>query len=324
MKGQPVIDYRPVDVIALGSVMVEISPTEAGVPLAQVDQLTVLPGGASCNLAAALAKLKVGVSVATAVGADEWGEWIRARLSKLGIDTSRVKTVAGQLTTVSFCWADRLGGKRFYFYRIPGYSDPIAELTAEDILGNSLEGTSFFDLSEAAIRKLPLRRVTFEATERARQAGLRICYAVNYRPGSWTENEDTVRAVQREALARADVAVMNQVEALFIADRKELTEALGIIGTLGPDVMAVTGGEAGTRVLDNGTWREVPARKVDVLYDVGAGDVFHAGLLAGLIWGKTPVEAARFGSDAAALWISRPANLSDLPSREEIEALGPL
>jgi sugar/nucleoside kinase (ribokinase family) len=49
--------------------------------------------------------------------------------------------------------------------------------------------------------------------------------------------------------------------------------------------------------------------------------VFHAGLLAGLILGKEPVAAARFGSDASALWISRPNDLAALPTREEVEAL---
>ncbi|MBM3472792.1 MAG: sugar kinase [Armatimonadetes bacterium] len=309
------------DVLALGSVMVEISPTELGVPLTEVRELRALPGGASCNFAAALAKLGVRVALATGVGDDEWGQWVTARMAELGIDTSRVKTVAGQLTTVSFCWADRLGGKRFYFYRVPGHSDPIAALSAEDVVGGSLAGVRFFDLSEAAIRKPPLREVAFEAAERAKSAGVSICYAVNYRPASWSEGEDEIRALQRKALSLADVAVMNREEAAFIADCDELGAALDEIERLGPAVVAVTGGEEGTIVCADGKREHVPARKVEVLYDVGAGDVFHAGLLAGLILGKSPAEAARFGSDAAALWISRPNDLTELPTREEAEGI---
>jgi len=309
------------DVLALGSVMVEISPVQLGVPLTEVQELRALPGGASCNFAAALARLGVGVSLATGVGDDEWGQWVRARMAELGIDTSRVRAVAGQLTTVSFCWADRLGGKRFYFYRVPGHSDPVMELSVEDVVGGSLEGVRFFDLSEAAIRKPPLREVAFAAAERAKSAGLRLCYAVNYRPASWSEPPQEVRALQRNALALADVAVMNREEAAFIADGDELDEVLSEIESLGPDVIAVTGGEEGTIVSAAGARTHVPARDIEVLYDVGAGDVFHAGLLAGLILGKPPVEAARFGSDAAALWISRPNDLEALPTREEVEAL---
>ncbi len=310
---------RSVDVLALGSVMVEISPVELGVPLTEVQELRALPGGASCNFAAALAKLGVRVSLATGVGDDEWGQWVRSRMQGLGIDTSRARAIEGQLTTVSFCWADRLGGKRFFFYRVSGHSDPLAALTVEDVLGEALTGVRFFDLSEAAIRKPPLREVAFEAARRAKQAGLQVCYAVNYRAASWAEPEGAVRSLQREALALADAAVMNRDEATFIAARTDLESALGAIEALGPTLIAVTGGEEGTLVSAGGERTHVPARNVEVLYDVGAGDVFHAGLLAGLILGKSPVEAARFGSDASALWISRPNDLSALPTREEVE-----
>jgi 5-dehydro-2-deoxygluconokinase len=313
---------QPVQVLALGSVMVEISPAAPGVPLAEVRELRALPGGASCNFAAALAKLGVGVSLATGVGADEWGQWVKARVAELGIDTSRVKAVEGQLTTVSFCWADRLGGKRFYFYRVPGHSDPIMELEVEDVVGGSLGGVRFFDLSEAAIRKPPLRNVAFEAAERAKGAGSSVCYAVNYRPASWAEPESDIVGLQRKALALADVAVMNRDEALFIAGSHDLEDALTSIETLGPGIVAVTAGEEGTAISAAGERAHVPARKIEVLYDVGAGDVFHAGLLAGLILGKAPAEAARFGSDAAALWISRRNDLAGLPTREEVEASG--
>jgi 5-dehydro-2-deoxygluconokinase len=310
-----------VDVLALGSVMVEISPVELGVPLTEVQELRALPGGASCNFAAALAKLGVGVSLATGVGDDEWGQWVRARLAALGVDTSRVRSIPGQLTTVSFCWADRLGGKRFFFYRVPGHSDPGAALGVEEVLGESLAGVRYFDLSEAAIRKPRRREVAFEAARRARLAGLQVCYAVNYRPASWDEPEADVRALQRQALALADLAVMNREEASFIADRADLKEALTMLEESGPGLIAVTGGEAGTLVSLSGDRTHLPARSVEVLYDVGAGDVFHAGLLAGLILGKEPVAAARFGSDASALWISRPNDLAALPAREEVEAL---
>ncbi|MBM3502108.1 MAG: ribokinase, partial [Armatimonadetes bacterium] len=126
--------------------------------------------------------------------------------------------------------------------------------------------------------------------------------------------------LQQQALGLADVAVMNREEAAFISEHADLSQAVASIEALGPSLIAVTGGEEGTLVSADGVLTRLPARRVEVLYDVGAGDVFHAGLLAGLILGKPPVEAARFGSDAAALWISRPNDLAALPTREEVES----
>ncbi len=312
------------DVLALGSVMVEITPAEAGLPLADVRELAALAGGAACNFSAALARLGVRVALATGVGEDEWGEWLRKRLGELGIDASRVKTVAGQLTTVSFCWVDQQGGKRFYFYRAAGHSDPITALTVDDVCGDSFGGATVFDFSEAAIRKQPLRDIALEAARKAREAGKQVCYAANYRPASWDAPEDEIIATQRQAISAADVAVMNREEAALIADRADPEGAIGQLASLGPGVVAVTAGEEGTLLAAEGEVTHVPARQVEVLYDVGAGDVFHAGLLAGLIFGMTPEVATRFGSDAAAVWISRPPDLSQLPTREEVEALPPL
>lgn len=310
-----------IDVLALGSVMIEITPARGGASLRDARELVALPGGASFNFAAALARLGVRVSLVTAVGEDEWGEWLRERMAELGVDASRVNRVAAQLTTVSFCWVDQLGGKRFYFYRAPGHSDPIAELTVDDICGQGFGGARVFDFGEAAVRKPPLRQVALQTARSAKAAGLQVCYAVNYRPSSWAVGQDEVVAVQREACALADIAVMNGDEARLISRDDDPERAIRRIADLGPRVVAVTGGDHGTIVAAEGSVGFVPPRPVTVLYDVGAGDVFHAGLLAGLIAGKSAPEAARFGSDAAALWISRPADLSGLPTRQEVEAL---
>ena len=236
----------PIDVLALGSVMVEITPKEAGADIASGAELTALPGGASCNFAAALAKLGIGVSLATGVGGDEWGEWLRARIGAMGIDASRVKLVGDQLTTVSFCWVDRVGGKSFFFYRVPGHSDPIAEVTVDDVCAGNFGGAGYYDFSEAAIRKQPLRDVAFDAAERARAASLRVCYAVNYRPASWGEPESSIIDVQTRAIRAADVVVMNREEADLIAGTPDIDNALESLASLGPGVVAVTGGEEGT------------------------------------------------------------------------------
>jgi sugar/nucleoside kinase (ribokinase family) len=57
-----------------------------------------------------------------------------------------------------------------------------------------------------------------------------------------------------------------------------------------------------------------------VRYDIGAGDTFHAGLLAALLRGYQPPQAAKLASVAAALRISRTADMSCLPTWAEVLA----
>jgi sugar/nucleoside kinase (ribokinase family) len=68
----------------------------------------------------------------------------------------------------------------------------------------------------------------------------------------------------------------------------------------------------------DGALTSIPAVPVDVVFDIGAGDSFHAGFLA--IWrpGGDPIAAARFAAHTAALKISREPLPELLPTREEV------
>jgi sugar/nucleoside kinase (ribokinase family) len=71
-------------------------------------------------------------------------------------------------------------------------------------------------------------------------------------------------------------------------------------------------------VATDGALTSIPAVPVDVVFDIGAGDSFHAGFLA--IWhpGGDPIAAARFASHAAALKIGREPLPELLPTRDEV------
>ena len=70
-------------------------------------------------------------------------------------------------------------------------------------------------------------------------------------------------------------------------------------------------------MIADGAVREAPAFDVEVIYDIGAGDVFHAGFLAAWRAGSDPVLAARFAAAAAAIKISRPPESAHMPTRAE-------
>ena len=309
---------RKLEVLALGSALVELTPTALGANLTEVSQYEALPSGATANFCVALAKLGCPVGLATRVGDDELGQWLFDRLTSYGVDMSPARRVPGQLTPVSFCWMDQGGAKTFYFYRFPGHCDPMAEFGREPLTEAELGSARLFDFSEATVRAEPLRSLSLDFARRARALGRQVCYAVNYRANSWHEPREQMIAAQREALACADLAVMNREEAALITGREELVA--DALLELGPKLIAVTAGAEGCWVASEGELHFVPACPVAVRYDIGAGDTFHAGLLAAWLKGLPPVEAARLASCAAALRICRTADLSCLPTWEEVVA----
>lgn len=308
-----------IDVLAIGTALVEVTPQNLGASLTEAGTYEALPSGATTNFCLALSRLGTKVSLATRVGDDELGKWLLAKLQAFGVDTAPTHVVSGQYTPVSFCWMDQDGAKTFYFYRFPGYCDPMAEFGRQPLSDAELGRARLFDFSEATIRSEPLRTLSLAAARRARALGLQVCYAVNYRPGAWQEDPAQIVAVQREALALADIAVMNREEAELIVGKADWGAA--DLHALGPGVVAVTAGGEGAQVAHGGRLDFIPPRPVTVHYDIGAGDTFHAGLLAALLRGHDPLSAARLASAAAALRISRTADMSCLPTWDEIAAL---
>ncbi len=325
------------DVLAIGTALVEMTPSKPGVDLVHADHYEALPSGATSNFCLALARLGVRVGLATRVGDDELGRWLLARLSDLGVDTSLSRVVPGQFTPVSFCWMDQGGAKTFYFYRFPGHSDPMQEFGREPLTDDELRRARLFDFSEATIRSEPLRAISLDLARRAKALGLQVAYAMNYRPSQWQEPLEQVIAVQREALALADIALMNEEEAELVGRGRipaasspvsgpvsgpwgpDTSSALRASAVFGPSVAAITAGAKGTTVITPDLEEHIPARPVEVRYDIGAGDTFHAGFIAALLRGHDPVSAARLGSAAAALRISRDADMRSLPTWEETE-----
>ncbi len=309
-------------VIVIGSAMVEITPAEMGRPLSDVQTMVPLPSGSAANFAAVLASLGVRTALITRVGNDELGRWLIDRLGRRGIVTDYVLPVEGQRTPVSFAWMDRRGEKTFYFYRFPGFSDPMATLTPEQIEADQVGVARIFDFTEAAVRSEPLRSAALRGARLAREAGRQVCYALNYRPSAWGDQKlDQIVAAQRQACSLADIVLMNREEAEIVTSLDDPEQALLEVAKLGPSIVVITAGEDGATLLASGEMVQIPARRVEVVYDIGAGDTFHAGLLAALLADMPAERAARFASDAAALRIGRAAT-EPSPTFDEVRALG--
>ena len=306
---------KSLDVLAIGTALVELTPRKPGVAVAHADHYEALPSGATSNFCIALARLGVRVGLATRVGDDELGQWLQDKLAEFGVDTAAARAVAGQLTPVSFCWMNQSGDKTFYFYRFPGHCDPMQEFGREPVTDEELLRARLFDFSEATVRAEPLRSMSLDLARRAKGLGLKVAYALNYRASQWCEAPGQVAAVQREALALADIALMNEEEARLVTGDERPSAAE--LRALGPGIIAVTAGAEGVRVVTPGLDDHIDAPEVEVRYDIGAGDTFHAGFVAALLRGHDPVMAARVGSAAAALRISGEADMRSLPTWDE-------
>lgn len=105
------------------------------------------------------------------------------------------------------------------------------------------------------------------------------------------------------ALNAARWLIVNEFERGYIESLlgKPITEAGANL-----EAIIVTLGAAGSELISHGLSRQVPAKFVDTPLDpTGCGDAFRAGLIAGMLEGKSLEEAMYLGSDAAAQNLQR-------------------
>jgi fructokinase len=308
------------DVLTLGMMMGEVAPPRAGTGFGDGRGLVLFPSGSMTIFALALSRLGTRVGLLSRVGDDDLGRWMRERVEAAGIDSGGVATVAGQLTPLALASVDATGNKSFSYYRFAGISDPLATLRAADVPDSTLRRARVFDFGEASLRSPLMRAETLLLAQRARDLGLAVCYTPNYRVSAWGGGAGEAADVQRHALALADVVLMNAEESELLSGFSDPSAAARRIVALGPSVVVITSGSEGAIVAVDRALTAIPAVSVDVVFDIGAGDSFHAGFLA--IWrpGDDPIAAARFATHAAALKISREPLPELLPTRDEVLA----
>ena len=96
-------------------------------------------------------------------------------------------------------------------------------------------------------------------------------------------------------LALADWFLPNADQLLALTGRADLADAIKDVMALGARGVAVTLGAEGCLVATGRAPVALPALEVDVVDTTGCGDGFTAGMLAGLLLGVAPPDAAWLG-----------------------------
>ncbi|HEX8684666.1 MAG TPA: PfkB family carbohydrate kinase [Ardenticatenaceae bacterium] len=148
-----------------------------------------------------------------------------------------------------------------------------------------------------------------EAAQMARQAGLVVVASDVVTPGhallplcNWIVSSRTFLEAQFPG-----------VEPERHLRRLREESAAAFIMTDGPDAVSI--------LTPEGEWLQIAPYPLPALDRMGAGDLFKAGIIHGILYDLSLMETVRFANAAAALWVAQPSALKQPPSLTEIQML---
>ncbi|MFH5824464.1 sugar kinase [Georgenia sp. AZ-5] len=294
MRTPPDTDRLP-EVLCIGETMAMITSSDAS-PIATAETFTISPGGAESNLAQYLAELGVATAWVSALGDDPLGDRVEAAIAASGVDTRWVTRDPDAGTAVYV----KDPGREVYYYR---KGSAASRMGPEHVAGWPIETARWVHVSGITPALSPSCRELLPAViDAARGFGAGVSFDVNYRPRLWPTAEAS--ATIQPLADRADVVLVGRDEAQTLwgtataEDVAALFPGAGRVVVKDGDVEAVEF----DRTCDPEVVTRVPARRVEVVESVGAGDAFGGGYLAGLLRGDTAQDRLELGHSLAA-WV---------------------
>ncbi len=304
------------DVIILGRIGYDFYSEEPHVPLPQVRRFSRYLGGSSANMAVGLARLGARAGIVGCLGSDALSRFLIEFLKQENVDTSHVQIAPGYLPSLAITEVSPPDSFPQVFYR-KDPADTRLDATAADL--DYVATGRMFVTNGTSLCASPSRESTYRALERAKEAGCRVVFDVDYRAMSWRSPEEAGLAV-RLALPFVDILIGNQLELTLVAGVSDLDSATERLRRRVP-VLVSKLGESGTRVWTGDDSVFLPPYAVDVVTTIGAGDGFASGFLYAIIQDKPLAECLHYGNAAAAIVVSRLSCSEAMPTLAEVEEM---
>ncbi len=274
-------------------------------------------GGTAANVAVALARLGVEVTMVGAVGDDGYGRLVHDDLGREGVDVQGVCSVRDAFTPMVLALIE-LNGERLIVVWPPEGGAHL-QLQKEAVNPGLIASASWLHTTGICLRESPARDTILNSMEQAREAGLTVSLDLNLRLESWDLSETTRRTFER-AIELSDVVFGNGEEEIMPMANADSVEAGAQNLCGGKRIIIARLGKKGVFVAAPNETFHVSPFKTQVVDTLGAGDAFNGGFIAACLAKVGIREAARWGNAVAALKIGK-AGARGLPFLEDVKQM---
>lgn len=291
------------DFVGVGGLAYDLALRVERLPIADekypADLIGRLPGGFIANATCAAARLGLRTGFIGWVGDDPEGEMLRADFFEWGVRPAGLKSVRGAATPFTVVITDRHGRRAVLLPPSPLHSTLLSYEQVQ--VAASAQMVYTFPRDPVWCRQL------CDATMES--GGLLVLDVETVAPMTGDELRDVLRMARIVFLSEGSLKKMGLHTLRDVVEPRQW--------------VILTAGSRGAYGIEYGQRKPLhqPAFDVPVVDSTGAGDCFHAALLAARVGGASLGEGLAFASAAAAVKVQQRGPRGGLPTRAEVEGL---
>ena len=281
-------------ILLLGEAVLDLISMDVVDTLDDAESFIMFSGGEVSNLAANLARVGFSSSLASCLGKDNIGNFIKNELLSAGVDLSLMQTSLEYPTTLVTVTRST-GTPDFCVYR-----GADQELIINDDLFKAAKESRAIHTSAFALSRDPSRSTILSILRANQSSGKLLSFDPNYHPNIWPDNLNYL-------------SILKDFFPLFIITKPSLDDAFRIFGPglepatylnmfldLGSKHVILTMGQDGSILgTDSGDRYHIHPEEIPVVDVTGAGDAFWTGVYAGFLNDFSALESAKLGQTIA-------------------------
>ncbi|OGP74370.1 MAG: hypothetical protein A2V86_15565 [Deltaproteobacteria bacterium RBG_16_49_23] len=293
---------KPFDVVGMGLNSVDFLTVVPEFPTLnskmRIRQFSRQGGGQVATALVALARWSIKTKYIGKVGGDDLGSFSLDSIRREGVDVSSVTSEPDATNQFAVILVDGLSGERTILWdRDERLMYREGELRKEDVCSGKILHLDGHD-TRAAIR----------SAQWAKKEGIPTVIDI-----------DKVEPLTGKLIRQIDFVITSSRFPALMTGIPDREKALVELQRQTSGFLCSTLGHEGAMALVNGEILYVKEFKIKAVDTTGAGDVFHAGFIYGLLQNWEVVEILRFANAAAALKCLDLGGRKGIPTLEEVE-----
>ncbi len=271
-------------------------------------------GGDALNVAIALSKLNIKVSLAGRIGEDANGDFILNEAKRRGVDVTQVIRDQTCGTAVSYIIIEESGERHFLCA-----SKIHSRLTAEDVTEEAIKAADIVFFGSAMVMEKMDQGGIWELFKKAHKYGK--ITAMDTAMDNFREGKEERFHQLENALYETDIFLPSYEEAKLLTGFHDIEKIAGALKKYAIKHLIIKMGSKGCYITDFINSIQIDAYKnFDVNDTTGAGDSFVGGFLCGFLHGWDMEQCGIFANGVAAHSVSVVGATNGIPDFDEAVA----